>query len=113
MCGCQSTRRARGVPHGRAGVPVPWSPDRKYLAMSTWPTIGLDAASLATVVARALAEDVGPGDVTTLATIPAAAMCEARLNTRAAGVVCGLPVAMEAFRQLDPSVDVTTHHHDS
>ena len=74
--------------------------------------LGLDATYVARVVAAALAEDVGPGDVTTLATIPPAATCEARLNTRASGVVCGLPVAGEAFRQLDPSLDVAVHRHD-
>ena len=73
---------------------------------------GLDRGYVARVVAAALAEDVGPGDVTTLATIPADAICEARLNSRAAGVVCGLPVAMEAFRQLDQALDIIEHRYD-
>ncbi len=73
---------------------------------------GLDLGYVRRVVAAALAEDVGPGDVTTLATIPADAICEARLNTRAPGVACGLPVAIEAFRQLDQSLDITQKRHD-
>src|SRR5438132_1464444 len=80
--------------------------------MSEGHAIGLDAAYVTRVVAAALAEDVGPGDVTTLATIPAEATCEARLNTRATGVICGLPVAVEVFRQLDRSLDITTHRTD-
>ncbi|MBI3972018.1 MAG: carboxylating nicotinate-nucleotide diphosphorylase [Chloroflexi bacterium] len=64
------------------------------------------------VVAAALAEDVGPGDVTTLATIPAAATCRAQLRTRVAGIAAGLPVAIETFRQLDPSLEMTEHRRD-
>lgn len=74
--------------------------------------LGLDPGYVARVVAAALAEDVGPGDVTTLATVPASATCEAKLNARVVGVACGLPVAIEAFRQLDESLDITEHRHD-
>jgi nicotinate-nucleotide pyrophosphorylase (carboxylating) len=50
------------------------------------------------VVARALAEDLGPaGDVTTLATVPAGAVSTADLIARADGVVAGLPVAAHVF----------------
>ncbi len=75
-------------------------------------SLALDRAYVTRVVAAALAEDVGPGDVTTLATIPANATCEARLNTRAPGVVAGLPVAMEAFRQMDAGSEITEHRRD-
>src|SRR5688500_20195270 len=76
------------------------------------PALGLDAAFVQRVVALALAEDVGPGDVTTLATIPEDARCTAELNSRVEGVVAGLPVAIEAFRQLDPNVKIEEHRHD-
>ncbi len=75
-------------------------------------TIGLDAAYVRRVVAAALAEDVGPGDVTTLATIPEGARCTAELNSRVDGVVAGLPVAIETFRQLDPGVHIEEHKRD-
>ena len=74
--------------------------------------LGLDAAYVRRVVAAALAEDVGPGDVTTLATIPDVARCTAELNSRVDGVVAGLPVAIETFRQLDPAVTVEEHKRD-
>jgi nicotinate-nucleotide pyrophosphorylase (carboxylating) len=60
----------------------------------------------------ALAEDVGPGDVTTLATIPAGAGCEAQLRARQAGVVAGLPVAIAAFRHLDPTLAISEARRD-
>jgi nicotinate-nucleotide pyrophosphorylase (carboxylating) len=54
------------------------------------------------MVYRALAEDVGRGDVTTEATIPEGRTASARIVTREAGVVAGLPLAEMAFRLLDP-----------
>ncbi|HMQ31260.1 MAG TPA: carboxylating nicotinate-nucleotide diphosphorylase [Chloroflexaceae bacterium] len=56
------------------------------------------------VVARALAEDVGAGDLTTLAAVPAEARAEAAFVFREAGVVCGLPVARAGFAAADPGL---------
>jgi nicotinate-nucleotide pyrophosphorylase (carboxylating) len=56
------------------------------------------------VVQRALAEDVGHGDVTTTATVPADARARALISQKAPGVVFGLEAAEETFRQLDPGV---------
>ncbi|MBF6591944.1 MAG: carboxylating nicotinate-nucleotide diphosphorylase [Ktedonobacterales bacterium] len=58
------------------------------------------------VVRRALAEDIGRGDVTTQATIPADARASASILARESGVVAGLPVAALAFRLLDPAMRV-------
>jgi nicotinate-nucleotide pyrophosphorylase (carboxylating) len=54
-------------------------------------------------VRRALAEDLGPGDVTSEALIPRTARGRAFIVCRAPGVVAGLTVAKEVFRQLRPS----------
>jgi nicotinate-nucleotide pyrophosphorylase (carboxylating) len=53
-------------------------------------------------VARALAEDVGDGDVTTEATVPDEARARALISQKAPGVVFGLEVAEAVFRELDP-----------
>jgi nicotinate-nucleotide pyrophosphorylase (carboxylating) len=53
-------------------------------------------------VTRALAEDVGDGDLTTAATVPEAARAHARITQKAPGVIFGLDAAEEAFRELDP-----------
>ncbi|HEV3000056.1 MAG TPA: carboxylating nicotinate-nucleotide diphosphorylase [Solirubrobacteraceae bacterium] len=50
---------------------------------------------------RALAEDVGDGDATTLATVPEAARARAEIVQKAPGVVFGLDVAEAVFRELD------------
>jgi nicotinate-nucleotide pyrophosphorylase (carboxylating) len=61
----------------------------------------LDRSFVTEVVRRALAEDVGAGDVTTQATVPADARATATITQKAPGVVFGLDVAEEAFRQAD------------
>jgi nicotinate-nucleotide pyrophosphorylase (carboxylating) len=61
-------------------------------------------ANLSEVVARALAEDVGDGDVTTAATIPENARGRALITQKAPGVIYGLDVAAQTFRSLDPSI---------
>lgn len=63
-----------------------------------------DAISL---IDAALAEDVGPGDFTTLWTVPAERRAEARIVAKASGVIAGSAVAVEVFRRVDPSLEVT------
>ena len=58
------------------------------------------------LVDRALAEDVGGGDVTTEATVPAEARARATIRQKAPGVVYGLEVAEAVFRRLDPDVSL-------
>jgi len=54
------------------------------------------------VIERALAEDVGPGDATTEATVPAGLRARATITQKAPGVISGLGVAEAVFRRLDP-----------
>jgi nicotinate-nucleotide pyrophosphorylase (carboxylating) len=56
---------------------------------------------LATLVAQALAEDVGSGDVTTIATIAEDVRARALITQKAPGVVYGLQAAAATFAQLD------------
>ena len=55
--------------------------------------------TLSEIVARALAEDVGSGDVTSAATAPEGARARARIVQKQPGVVFGLSVAAETMRQ--------------
>ena len=54
---------------------------------------------LSALVARALAEDVGAGDVTSEAVVPASARARARIVQKQQGVLFGLDAAAEAFAQ--------------
>lgn len=63
--------------------------------------VDLSPAVIREVVARALDEDVGTGDLTTLAAIPAEAHARAAFVYREEGVVCGLPVLQAVFAAVD------------
>ena len=64
------------------------------------------AARTSDVIDLALAEDVGTGDVTTEATVPAGARRFADVVVREPGVVCGLDAAIVVFRRLDPDAEM-------
>ncbi|MCX7036681.1 MAG: carboxylating nicotinate-nucleotide diphosphorylase [Proteobacteria bacterium] len=66
---------------------------------------------IAAQIERALAEDVGGGDVTA-ALIPATTNATATLLSREAAVLCGTAWVDETFRQLDPSVQILWHAQD-
>jgi nicotinate-nucleotide pyrophosphorylase (carboxylating) len=57
------------------------------------------AEPLEQIVARALAEDLGSGDVTSESTVPEDAAARARIVQKAPGVVSGLAVVAETMRQ--------------
>lgn len=60
-----------------------------------------------TLIALAIAEDVGSGDATTLAIFPEARPAKARIVSRGPTVVAGLPVADIVFRYFDRDVRFT------
>lgn len=61
---------------------------------------------IAETVRRALAEDIGTGDITTQVTVPAGVEAQARMVAKATGVVAGLPVVAEVFGQVDAGVTI-------
>jgi nicotinate-nucleotide pyrophosphorylase (carboxylating) len=72
----------------------------------------MDPEAYRDIVRRALAEDVGRGDVTTEATVDAALRARGEILAKSDCVVAGLDVAVEVFRQLDPAIDVVIHKND-
>jgi nicotinate-nucleotide pyrophosphorylase (carboxylating) len=73
---------------------------------------GLERADYQDLVRRALAEDVGQGDVTTEAIVPASRRARGVFLAKADLVLAGLDVALETFRQLDASVTVDARQAD-
>src|SRR5271157_449349 len=65
-----------------------------------------DSEYIAEVIERALAEDVGAGDVTVAATIPVQASGEARILAKQELVCAGLPLVEKIFERLDSEMDV-------
>jgi len=76
------------------------------------PLVPLEPAAYRELVRNTLAEDIGAGDITTDATVDAAQRAHAVILAKSACVIAGLDVATEAFRQLDPDVEVTVHRPD-
>jgi nicotinate-nucleotide pyrophosphorylase (carboxylating) len=64
------------------------------------------------LVRQALAEDVGTGDVTTAATVPAHARGRGVLVAKSACVLAGLPVAEAVFLAVEPALRVVRYHED-
>jgi nicotinate-nucleotide pyrophosphorylase (carboxylating) len=68
--------------------------------------VELSAAEIRQAVQAALAEDIGSGDATTLATVPETATARAVLRAREPLVVAGLDFAEAAFRELSAAVKI-------
>jgi nicotinate-nucleotide pyrophosphorylase (carboxylating) len=68
--------------------------------------VKLSAAEIRAAVRLALAEDIGGGDATTLATVPANATAKAVMSAREPLVVAGIGFAETAFRELSPKIKI-------
>ncbi len=62
--------------------------------------------SLDTFIQQAIEEDIGDGDHTSLATIPAEATGDARLLVKQSGVLAGVEIARQIFQRFDPEAKV-------
>lgn len=63
-------------------------------------------------IAAALKEDVGPGDYSTLASIPADARGMAVLKIKEDGIIAGIDLAKDIFRFLEPDASFTIYKKD-
>jgi nicotinate-nucleotide pyrophosphorylase (carboxylating) len=70
------------------------------------------AAILREAAARALGEDCGPADITTLACVPPGARGKARIFAKEDCVLAGLVVAEQVFREQDPALVLTARAAD-
>lgn len=59
------------------------------------------------IIDLALSEDIGTGDVTSLATVPVDRMAEGVMLAKAGGVLSGVEVARQVFRTVDPAIVFT------
>jgi nicotinate-nucleotide pyrophosphorylase (carboxylating) len=60
-------------------------------------------------IERALAEDLGEGDLTTRAVVPEGARARARINQKEPGVISGARVAQAVFQRVDPELAYMAH----
>jgi nicotinate-nucleotide pyrophosphorylase (carboxylating) len=80
--------------------------------MKSVPFTPLEPGVYREIVRRALAEDLGWGDVTTDAIVPSQQRATGVLLAKSPCVLAGLDVAIETFRQLDPAVGVRSDRND-
>lgn len=71
-------------------------------------TLGLPEEQLDLIVDLALAEDIGPGDITSELLVPPELHGKASLLIKAEGVLAGIEVAKRVFLQADPSLQFET-----
>lgn len=64
----------------------------------------LNRKDIMPIIARALAEDVGDGDITTKWTVPVTKRANAKIIAKADGVVAGLDVARWVFEAIDEAM---------
>jgi len=75
-------------------------------------TPSLDPAIIREAAARALGEDRGPADITTLACIKSGTQAAARIFAKEACVLAGMPVAEQVFREQDATLALTARAGD-
>lgn len=64
------------------------------------------------IIANAIREDVGPGDYSSLACIPASATGKAKLLVKDTGILAGVTFAQQVFNYVDPQLQIEVFIHD-
>jgi len=72
----------------------------------------IDKQELQAFINNALKEDVGDGDHTSLSTIPSGKQGRAKLIIKENGVLAGVTIAEEVFKQVDASLVIRVQAHD-
>jgi len=72
----------------------------------------LDKILIHDFIVKSLAEDVGDGDHTSLATIPAGTQGKAKLLVKEEGILAGVELATEIFKQIDANIKLDILMHD-
>lgn len=68
--------------------------------------------NIKSLIALSLKEDIERGDITTLATIPQSLNGKGIVKAKSAGILCGMKVFTEVFRQQDASIKCQWHFDD-
>ena len=98
--------RSEGFRRSFLGIHL-FNPPNVIVGCEVIPHAETDPALYRETVRRALAEDLGWGDVTTEATVASDQRGRGIIVSKSACVIAGLDVAAETFRQLDPAVVFT------
>ena len=84
------------------------SPSAESLEYDLLQDLEKEIPQISDCIRRALAEDIGSGDVTTNSIVPAAASLRGRIIAKQDGIVAGLSIAEAVFNELDPRVSFSS-----
>ena len=104
--------REPGSGDGRRRTPRTITPESATRVAGMGPDFPLSRAELRRLVHAALEEDGAFNDLTTTATVLSNRRARGHLVARGTGVVAGVPLAVEAFCQLDPKVTIRVDAED-
>ncbi len=65
-----------------------------------------------TLIDLALKEDIASGDITSEAIFPPGQVSESKIIAKEHGILCGLPLAREVYRRIDPSIEMSILKND-
>jgi nicotinate-nucleotide pyrophosphorylase (carboxylating) len=83
-----------------------------FLLLKLKKSKGLDKEIIHQFIVNALSEDVGDGDHTSLSTIEAGTQGKAKLLVKDTGILAGVELAAEIFREVDPSLKLNVFLQD-
>jgi nicotinate-nucleotide pyrophosphorylase (carboxylating) len=106
MPGMERTAERRSIPRIVTPLQVPAYEGEALLRFP------LKQPELTRIVREALDEDQAFKDITTIATVVSDRRARATLAARGSGSICGVPLALEAFRLLDPKVSIRVEFDD-
>jgi nicotinate-nucleotide pyrophosphorylase (carboxylating) len=64
------------------------------------------------IIQNGIREDIGPGDYSSLASIPESAIGRAKLLVKESGIIAGVAFAKMVFENVDPTLEIETFIHD-
>lgn len=64
------------------------------------------------IITRALAEDIGTGDITTISTVPDDKIIKGNLIAKEPGVICGINILRDVFYKVDSNLKILMHVND-
>lgn len=74
--------------------------------------MNIDKISMDGIILNALREDIGTGDITTLATIEADKTARGKFIAKEAGIICGLEICERVFKTLDAGIEFKAYKKD-
>ena len=104
--GMERQRERRSIPRTITPLSMPAAEGDTLLRFP------LKQEELQKLVRTALDEDQAFNDITTIATVISDRRARATLVARGVGTICGVPLALEAFRQLDPKATIRVETED-